>query len=66
MGIDVGTLLRILFYCKTHRKRPPSQNPSEKPSPEPFPELFLERGVAIRPLDLLSVKPVPVSSTPDF
>ena len=32
------TLLRTLFYCKTHRKGLPSQKPSEHPSPEPFPE----------------------------
>ena len=25
-------LLRALFYCKTHRKRPLAQNPSENPS----------------------------------
>ena len=47
------TLLRTLFYCKTHR-RPPSQNPSENPFPRTlfrtFSEPFSERCVAVRPL----------------
>ena len=47
------TLLRTLFYCKTHR-RPPSQNSSENPFfrtlPRTFSEPFSERCVAVRTL----------------
>ena len=47
------TLLRTVFYCKTHR-RPPSQNPSENPFPRTLPrtfsEPFSERCVAVRPV----------------
>ena len=47
------TLLKPLFYCKTHR-RPPSQNLSENPFPRTlsrtFSEPFSERCVAVRPL----------------
>ena len=38
------TLLRTLFDCKTHRKRPPSQNPSQNPSENPSPEPGPEPG----------------------
>ena len=49
------TLLRTLFYCKTHRKRPLLirtllRTPPPLPLPRTFSEPFLDRCVAVRPL----------------